>query len=266
MDPFLLVARYNREQGAGGLAPGLIFVALLWRMVSLWLAQQGLESGHMLAVPWCQVPTYQPQPWQTPYPKHSSKRSPHTPQLWRRAGMVSLCAGEAFLPVQSCIRLLGPRLKAVAVAGILRMAMAGMERREEWQVRKAATDTMALLANSLLQHRQQQRGASKEASGLAPDSGLGALVQALPQLLTAVEQHVKYDRVSQVRQAAAALVQVGVHGGCVYVEGKEGDCKSVGRSRSEAELIMGENELAGFAYRHKLVINIEMPSCPADSC
>ncbi len=85
---------------------------------------------------------------------------------------------------------------------LLRVSIAGMERREEWQVRKAATDTLAVLVAALLQQQQQQGAES------APESGLAALVAAQPQLLAAVEQHVKYDRIPQVRQAAVALCQV----------------------------------------------------------
>lgn len=125
------------------------------------------------------------------------------------AAVAALSAPEAFLPVQACIELLGPRLRATAVHALLRMVVAGMERREEWQVRRAAAETLAKLAVALC---QQQGGAPP--ANPAPDSGLAALVEAQQPLLAAVEQHIKYDRVPQVRQAAAAVVQVGL---CVWL-------------------------------------------------
>lgn len=44
------------------------------------------------------------------------------------AGALALCAGEALLPVQGCVACLGPRLKAAALQGILRLCTQAMQR------------------------------------------------------------------------------------------------------------------------------------------
>ena len=44
------------------------------------------------------------------------------------AGALALCAGEALLPVQGCVALLGPRLKAAALTGILHLCTQAMQR------------------------------------------------------------------------------------------------------------------------------------------
>ncbi|GAB4814696.1 hypothetical protein N2152v2_001742 [Parachlorella kessleri] len=130
--------------------------------------------------------------------------------LLRLAGTVALTAGEVFLPLQSCICLLGLRLTGTAVQSILRMIISGMERREEWQVRKAATETLALLVGALVQQQRQSMHQDDEGSAAmaaAPDSGLAVVVAAQPQLLAAIEQHVRFDRIPQVRQAAVTELQ-----------------------------------------------------------
>lgn len=45
------------------------------------------------------------------------------------AGALALCAGEALLPVQACVSLLGPRLKLAALQGILQICTRAMQRR-----------------------------------------------------------------------------------------------------------------------------------------
>lgn len=114
-------------------------------------------------------------------------------------------AEEAFLPFQGCTSLLGARLTATAVQGVLQVAVVGMAR-PEWQVRKAAAETLTTLA-ATLQQQQSQRGQTEGSLG-APESGLAALVRAQPQLLAAVDERVRFDRIPKVRVAAAALVQV----------------------------------------------------------
>ncbi len=44
-------------------------------------------------------------------------------------GALALCAGEALLPLQACITLLGPRLKAAALEGIAQLCTQAMQRR-----------------------------------------------------------------------------------------------------------------------------------------
>lgn len=51
------------------------------------------------------------------------------------AGALALCAGEALLPLQACVTLLGPRLKLAALEGILLICTRAMQRR--WAGRAA---------------------------------------------------------------------------------------------------------------------------------
>lgn len=44
------------------------------------------------------------------------------------AGALTLAASEALLPVQGCVALLGPRLKAAAMEGILQLCTQAMQR------------------------------------------------------------------------------------------------------------------------------------------
>lgn len=94
--------------------------------------------------------------------------------------------------------------------------------RSEWQVRKAAADTLAVLAETLL---AGGKPASDGAHALAPaaaaakgvagsgathqqqqEQGVAALESIAPAIVAAVTQYVKYDRIPQVRQAAAAVL------------------------------------------------------------
>lgn len=53
---------------------------------------------------------------------------PHLRACAGPAGALALCAGEALLPLQACVRLLGPRLKAAALDGILQLCTRAMQR------------------------------------------------------------------------------------------------------------------------------------------
>ena len=123
----------------------------------------------------------------------------------RGSGALALSAGEVLLPVQSCVALLGSRLKAAALAGILRLCGQAMQR-NEWQVRKAAADTLAALVQTLLAD-----GGPAAAPGVAAHAqqgqqqGLAALQNLAPEMAAAVG-HIRYDRIPQVRQAVAALL------------------------------------------------------------
>ncbi|KAL4437400.1 hypothetical protein ABPG75_004539 [Micractinium tetrahymenae] len=126
------------------------------------------------------------------------------------SGALALSAGDALLPVQGCVQLLGPRLKAAALEGILRLCTQAMQR-GEWQVRKAAADTLTGLCKALLAD-----SAALHAAGGAPlctqqQQGLAALEGIAPAMAAAVEQHLRYDRIPKVRQAAASLLQLLQH-------------------------------------------------------
>lgn len=45
------------------------------------------------------------------------------------SGALALSAGEALLPLQACCELLGPRLKAAALEGVLQLCIRAMQRR-----------------------------------------------------------------------------------------------------------------------------------------
>lgn len=93
----------------------------------------------------------------------------------------------------------------------------------EWQVRKAAADTLAALADALLADPAAAAGGGGPAQlagggsscdagqggrqGQGQAQGLDALNSMAPAVSAAVEQHLKYDRIPQVRQAAAAVLQ-----------------------------------------------------------
>ncbi|KAI7837045.1 hypothetical protein COHA_009122 [Chlorella ohadii] len=108
------------------------------------------------------------------------------------SGALALCAGEALLPVQACISLLGPRLKLAALQGILQICTRAMQR-SEWAVRKAAADTLALLAETLL----SAGGSNAPIVAGQPQQGLVALEVLAPDMAAAVEAHLKYDRIPQ---------------------------------------------------------------------
>ena len=73
----------------------------------------------------------------------------------------------------------------------------------EWAVRKAAADTLALLTETLL-----AASSSDAPSAAGQQQGLAALEALAPDMAAAVEQHLKYDRIPQVRQAAATALQL----------------------------------------------------------
>lgn len=180
------------------------------------------------------------------------------PRLPPHSGPLALCAGEALLPLQACVSLLGPRLKLAAVEGILTICTRAMQRRwagrvitcgsflhaldcapmhglpcwwavllcvygpyrgvclafttysptlpnicSEWAVRKAAADTLALLAETLL-----AASSSDAPCAAGQQQGLAALEALAPDMAAAVEQHLKFDRIPQVRQAAATALQL----------------------------------------------------------
>lgn len=67
-----------------------------------------------------------PAPATAPAAAHSP---PQRPALRPpRAGALALSAAEALLPVQGCIAVLGPRLKAAALHGILQLCTQAMRR------------------------------------------------------------------------------------------------------------------------------------------
>ena len=71
-------------------------------------------------------------------------------------------------------------------------------------MRKAAADTLALLAETLL----SAGGSNAPIVAGQPQQGLVALEVLAPDMAAAVEAHLKYDRIPQVRQAAAATLQL----------------------------------------------------------
>jgi hypothetical protein len=91
----------------------------------------------------------------------------------------------------------------------------------EWQVRKAAADTLAATAAALLEEPAASAGALAATAAAAGNGGGGggggerqgqaqgvaALEGVAPAMLAALERYVRYDRVPQVRTAAAAALQ-----------------------------------------------------------
>lgn len=71
-------------------------------------------------------------------------------------------------------------------------------------MRKAAADTLALLAETLL----SAGGSNAPSAAAQPQQGLAALEVLAPDMAAAAEAHLKYDRIPQVRQAAAAALQL----------------------------------------------------------
>ena len=130
------------------------------------------------------------------------------------AGALPLTCGEALLPLQGCITLLGPRLRPAAVEAIVGLCCQAMQKmRGEWQVRRAAADTLATLPGALGQQlpaspKRRPPAAGPAAEGDRGQSGREALAELAPTVVEAVQRHLKYDRVPQVRQAALALLQV----------------------------------------------------------
>ncbi|PRW60522.1 Zinc finger CONSTANS-LIKE 5 isoform A [Chlorella sorokiniana] len=108
------------------------------------------------------------------------------------SGALPLCAGEALLPLQACVSLLGPRLKLAALEGILTICTRAMQR-SEWAVRKAAADTLAQLAETLL----GAGGSDAPSAAGQQQQGLTALEALASDMAAAVEQHLKYDRIPQ---------------------------------------------------------------------
>lgn len=137
--------------------------------------------------------------------------------LLRLGASLPLSCAESMLPLASCIRLLGPRLRPAAVDGAVRVCCEAMAQpRAEWQVRRAAAETLAELAIALRQPQAQVLPTSGAAAVGHHDerrTGQAALEGSVPRICEAVLRHLKYDRVPQVRAAAAALLQVRHIGG-----------------------------------------------------
>jgi hypothetical protein len=90
----------------------------------------------------------------------------------------------------------------------------------EWQVRKAAVDTLLVLLETLAAEPAAAQAAAGAAAAVATGAdaqppqqqqqqqqGAVALVSIAPAIVAAVEQHVRYDRVPQVRKAAAVALR-----------------------------------------------------------
>lgn len=71
------------------------------------------------------------------------------------AGVLALCAGEALLPLQACVALLGPRLKSAALESVLGLCCRAMQRR--W-VGAGATGGWAMCSLLLLRLLHPFRG------------------------------------------------------------------------------------------------------------
>lgn len=98
-----------------------------------------------------------------------------------------------------------------ASARLVNASGAGACHCREWQVRKAAANTLAGLCEAMLTGEAAQHAAADAppcGSQQHQQQGLAALAGVVPAIAAAVEQHLKYDRIPQVRQAAAVVLQL----------------------------------------------------------
>lgn len=78
-------------------------------------------------------------------------------------------------------------------------------------MRKAAADTLAGLCTALMAPQAAPAAAEEAAQSVRQEhqqQGLAALEGIAPAMAAAVQRHLKHDRIPQVRQAAAALLQL----------------------------------------------------------
>ena len=102
----------------------------------------------------------------------------------------ALACPPAYRALQSSVALLGKRCKPAAVQALAAVCQGGLCQRE-WQARRAALATLALLVSSV-GRRQRARQ---------------ALAELRPALVPALERLGKEDRVEHVRREALTLIQ-----------------------------------------------------------
>ncbi|KAK9807159.1 hypothetical protein WJX73_002203 [Symbiochloris irregularis] len=101
---------------------------------------------------------------------------------------------ESYQLLRSSINLLGAFLEPQIVAGLLKACLKWMKLKDDWQVRKAALETLAALAAAL-----QAAGAESE--------GLNLLAAEKSKTLVALAD-AKYDKIVHVRQAANKAISL----------------------------------------------------------